>query len=58
MSRKLSSGLNLTIDGLGVLASVAEAVPVLGAHVKCSVDALKQILQYAQVRMPEFRIIK
>jgi hypothetical protein len=56
MSRKLSSGLNLTIDGLGVLASVAEAVPVLGANVKCSVEALKQILQYAQVRMPEFRI--
>jgi hypothetical protein len=49
MSRKLSSGLNLTIDGLGVLASVAEAIPVLGAPVKSSVEALKQILQYARV---------
>jgi hypothetical protein len=49
MSRKVESGLNLTIDGLGVLASIAEAVPALGAPVKGSVEALKQILQYARV---------
>jgi hypothetical protein len=42
--------MNLTIDGLGLLASIAEAVPTLGAPVKGSVEALKQILQYAQVR--------
>jgi hypothetical protein len=42
----------LTIDGLGVLASVAEAVPALGAPVKGSVEALKQILQYARVGGP------
>jgi hypothetical protein len=40
----------LVIDGLGVLASIAEAVPVLGAPVKGSVEALKQIVQYTQVR--------
>jgi hypothetical protein len=50
MSLKVSSGVNLTIDGLGLLVSVAEAVPVLGAPVKGSFEALKQILQYAQVR--------
>jgi hypothetical protein len=49
MSRKNSSGLNLTINGLGVLASVAEAVPALGAPAKGLVEALKLILQYAQV---------
>jgi hypothetical protein len=38
------------IDGLGVLASIAEAVPVLGAPVKGSVEALKQIVQYTQAR--------
>jgi hypothetical protein len=50
MSSKVTTSLSLSIDGLGVLASVAEAVPALGAPVKGSVEALKQILQYAQVR--------
>jgi hypothetical protein len=50
MPPKVSSGMNLTIDGLGLLVSIAEAVPVLGAPVKGSLEALKQILQYAQVR--------
>jgi hypothetical protein len=50
MPSKVNSGMNLTIDGLGLLASIAEAVPMLGAPVKGSVEALKQILQYAQVR--------
>jgi hypothetical protein len=49
MPPKISSGTNLTIDGLGLLVSIAEAVPVLGAPVKGSLEALKQILQYAQV---------
>jgi hypothetical protein len=52
MSSKVTTSLSLSIDGLGVLASVAEAVPALGAPVKGSVEALKQILQYAQVRKP------
>jgi hypothetical protein len=52
MARKSSSGLNLTIDGLGVLASVAEAFPALGAPVLGSVEALKQILQYSRVSVP------
>jgi hypothetical protein len=51
MPSKVETGLNLTIDGLGVLASVAEAVPALGPMVKGSVEALRQILQYAQVRL-------
>jgi hypothetical protein len=50
MPSKASSGLSLTIDGLGLLALVAEAVPALEAPVKGSVEALKQILQYAQAR--------
>jgi phosphoribosylcarboxyaminoimidazole (NCAIR) mutase len=39
----------LVADVLGVLASIAEAVPVLGAPVKGSLEALKQIVQYSQV---------
>jgi hypothetical protein len=49
MPSKGKSRPSLTIDGLGILVSIAEAVPVLGAPVKGSVEALKQILQYAQV---------
>jgi hypothetical protein len=37
------------IDVLGVLASVAKAVPVLGAPVEGSIEALKQILMYTEV---------
>jgi hypothetical protein len=37
------------IDVLGVLAAVAKTVPVLGAPVEGSIEALKQILQYTQV---------
>jgi hypothetical protein len=36
-------------DVLGVLVSIAEAVPVLGAPVKGSLEALKQIIQYTDV---------
>jgi hypothetical protein len=43
MATKVSSRLSFTTDGLGMLVSVAEAVPVLGAPVKGSVEALKQI---------------
>jgi hypothetical protein len=53
MSHKASTSLSLSIDGLRVLASVAEAIPALGTPVKGSVEALEQILQYAQVRKPE-----
>jgi hypothetical protein len=45
------ANVGFIIDGLGMLASVAEAVPVLGSSVKGSVEALKQILQYAQVSL-------
>jgi hypothetical protein len=37
------------IDVLGVLAAVAKAVPILGAPVEGSIEALKQILQYTEV---------
>jgi hypothetical protein len=47
MPLKVNTGL--LIDGIGVLASVAEAVPLFGAPVKGSMDALKQILQCTQV---------
>jgi hypothetical protein len=50
MPLKVSSGMSLTIDGLGLLVSIAEAVPALGAPIKGSLEALKQILLYAQVR--------
>jgi hypothetical protein len=43
------TGLSLWIDGLAVLQSVAKAVPVLGAPVEGSIEALKQILQYTEV---------
>jgi hypothetical protein len=47
----MSTKINLGpwIDGLGVLQSVAKAVPVLGAPVEGSIEAVKQILQYTQV---------
>jgi hypothetical protein len=47
----MSTNINLGpwIDGLGVLQSVAKAVPVLGAPVEGSIEAVKQILQYTQV---------
>jgi hypothetical protein len=36
-------------DVYGVLASVAQAVPVLRAPVEGSIEALKQILQHTEV---------
>jgi hypothetical protein len=42
-------GLSPWIDGLAVLQSVAKAVPVLGAPVEGSIEAVKQILQYTKV---------
>jgi hypothetical protein len=47
MNTKL--GLGPWIDGLAVLQSVAKAVPVLGAPVEGSIEAVKQILQYTEV---------
>jgi hypothetical protein len=44
-----AKSLGPLIDALGVLASVAKAVPVLGATVEGSLEALKQILQYTKV---------
>jgi hypothetical protein len=43
------AGLSLWIDGLAILQSVAKAVPVLGAPVESSIEAVKQILQYTEV---------
>jgi hypothetical protein len=43
------TGLSPWIDGLAVLQSVAKAVPVLGAPVEGSIEAVKQILQYTEV---------
>jgi hypothetical protein len=47
----MSTKINLGpwIDGLGVLQSVAKAVPVLGAPVEGAIEAVKQILQYTEV---------
>jgi hypothetical protein len=42
------SNLGPWIDGLGV-QSVAKAVPVLGAPVESSIEAVKQILQCSEV---------
>jgi hypothetical protein len=39
----------LIMNGLGVLALMAEAVPIFGAPVKASAEALKQIMHYAEV---------
>jgi hypothetical protein len=44
------TGLSPWIDGLAVLQSVAKAVPVLGAPVEGSIEAVKHILQYTEVR--------
>jgi hypothetical protein len=43
------TGLSLWIDGLAVLQSMAKAVPMLGAPVEGSIEAIKQILQYTEV---------
>jgi hypothetical protein len=43
------TGLSPWIDGLAVPQSVAKAVPVLGAPVEGSIEAVKQILQYTEV---------
>jgi hypothetical protein len=43
------SGLSPWINGIAVLQSVAKAVPVLGAPVEGSIEAVKQILQYTKV---------
>jgi hypothetical protein len=49
----MTSKLNLGpgIDGLEVLAPIAKAVPILGASVEGSLEALKQILQYTEVSL-------
>jgi hypothetical protein len=39
----------LVKDVLGVLVLIAEAVPILGAPVRGSLEALKQIIEYTQV---------
>jgi hypothetical protein len=45
------TGLSPWIDGLAVLQSVAKAVPMLGAPVEASIEAVKQILQYTEVSL-------
>jgi hypothetical protein len=40
---------NPWIDGLALAQSVAKAVPVFGAPVEGSIEAVKQILQYTEV---------
>jgi hypothetical protein len=47
MSIKIDIGV--LIDGLEVLVPVAKAVPVLGAPVEGALEAVKQILKYAEV---------
>jgi hypothetical protein len=39
----------LVKDVLGVLVLISEAVPILGAPVRGSLEALKQIIEYTQV---------
>jgi hypothetical protein len=46
----------LATDVLGALVSIAEAVPVLGAPVKGSLEALKQIIQYTKVSSHSSRV--
>jgi hypothetical protein len=47
----------LVKDVLGVLVSIAEAVPVLGAPVKGSLEALKQIVEYTQVSSGPWNVL-
>jgi hypothetical protein len=42
------------IEGLEVLSSVAAAVPVLGAPIAGSVEAVQQILEYTEVGTSSF----
>jgi hypothetical protein len=41
--------LGVVKAGLGVLMSIADAVPVMGAPFKGSFEALKQIIEYTEV---------
>jgi hypothetical protein len=45
----MPSKLELTITSLDILVPVAEAVPILGAPVKGSLEAAKKILEYVKV---------
>jgi hypothetical protein len=45
----MPSTLNVTIASLDILVPVAEAVPILGAPIKGSLEAAKRILEYAKV---------
>jgi hypothetical protein len=47
MTIKINIGL--LIDNLEVLVPMAKAVPVLGAPVKGALEAVKQVLKYAEV---------
>jgi hypothetical protein len=49
MPSQFSMSLNLSMDHLGVLESMALAVPVLGSPITASVEALKEINQYTKV---------
>jgi hypothetical protein len=46
------------IGGLGILASIAEAVPLLGAPVKGTLEALQQVLEYSEVRPSKTNLLK
>jgi hypothetical protein len=48
----------LAKDVLEVLVSIAEAVPVLGAPVKGSLEALKQIVEYTQVSSSSWSVLE
>jgi hypothetical protein len=45
------ANVSVAIDGIGVLMSIADAVPLLGAPVKGSLEALQKILEYSEVRL-------
>jgi hypothetical protein len=49
-SSLLKMALDEAIDILNVLVPIAKAVPILGAPVEGSLEALSKILEFAQVR--------
>jgi hypothetical protein len=49
-SSLLTMALDEVIDILNVLVPIAKAVPILGAPVEGSLEALSKILEFAQVR--------
>jgi hypothetical protein len=56
----MQAGFNVgaAIGGLGILASIAEAVPFLGAPVKGTLETLQKILEYSEVRPSQKTLLK